>query len=111
MGLIVASFSRYPPAAATGATRQARSFDLLGSAISASRLKFRAGGSTLVPYYECELSGEDWKKAKVEADLVEIVVGPCPNMDQAVSAVQQLLHKENLTGCTVSGSTIPYRTW
>ena len=105
------SILKIAPALKHESFREEQEWRLVSRPISASCLKFRPGSSTLVPYCECQLSGEDPEGAKVEAVLEEIVVGPCPDMDQAVSAVQQLLYSRSLKDCRVSRSSIPYRTW
>lgn len=105
------SILKIAPALKHESFREEKEWRLVSRPISASFLKFRPGSSTLVPYYECQLSGKDLAGAKVEAVLEEIVVGPTPNMDQAVSAVEQLLHNGSFKGCRVSRSSIPYRTW
>lgn len=92
--------------------REEKEWRLVSRPVNSSRLEFRAGGSMIIPYYECKLSGKDSSGAHSQAQLVEIVVGPCPHMDQAVAALQQLIFKEDLTeGCVVSRSRIPYRNW
>jgi hypothetical protein len=74
------------------------------------RLRFRPGRSMLTPYYAVPV-------AEGEAPLVRhIVVGPCPHMELAKSAVEALLMKHGLRGPlqghrVALGSSVPFRNW
>jgi hypothetical protein len=75
-----------------------------------ARINFKLGGSTLVPYYQLSIKHEDGLPVR------QIVVGPCPHMELAKSAVTLLLmtrgNKAPLIGQQIAlDSKIPFRNW
>ncbi len=69
--------------------------------------KFRAGKSTLIPYSEFKLAGEDGI-----LHIAEICVGPTPHPQLAMASVTQLInHADKLAPAKVRVSDVPYRSW
>lgn len=74
---------------------------------SAQRLfAFRAGGSTIIPYYRLPLA----RNEKGTIKLRKIVVGPGPSSELATAAVRSLVASRR-TSVDVVSSAIPYRNW
>lgn len=71
-----------------------------------SDLEFRAGRSSLTPYFEIPLA---WDGQPIE--IKKIIVGPCPYPNEAIESVKMLLKKENIGRVEVVPSEIPYRNW
>jgi Protein of unknown function (DUF2971) len=69
-------------------------------------LKFRNGAMGLTPYLEIDLI--DPQAGRMTA-LLEIIVGPQPNQDEALRAVRQLLAHNELEDVEVKQSAIPLR--
>lgn len=65
---------------------------------------FREGTSTIIPYVELDLPQENGVLS-----VNEIIVGPTPNPELAVRAVQELLERQNIDPHIVRNSGIPYR--
>jgi hypothetical protein len=88
---------------------------LVSPPIEAREFEFRSGRSTLIPYYKVKLP-----LASDSSPIEHVIVGPCPHMDSAVSAVETMLIREKIgkqhvgpPGIVpqVSPSAIPYRNW
>lgn len=83
---------------------------LVSNPVPSYNLNFRQGHSMLIPYCICPHSNTE-TKLKIE----EVIVGPCPNMDEAEGAAKMLLMKTTgqttLTPNTVRRSSIPFRNW
>ena len=77
------------------------------AANAAVGLRFRESGRTLAPYLEVPLGLPDSGGLRID----QVVVGPNPHMDTAVSAVSALLEQEGVTHDGVGASVIPYRDW
>lgn len=69
--------------------------------------RFRQSSRTLAPYLDVPLGLQDSGGLRVD----QVVVGPNPHMDNAVSAVSGLLEQEGITHDGVTPSVIPYRDW
>jgi hypothetical protein len=74
------------------------------------QLKFRTGSSMLTPFYALSITHEDGLPIR------RIIVGPCPHMELARSAVTSLLMSYGITGPLndqeiAFASTIPFRNW
>lgn len=73
--------------------------------------RFRSGKSTVVPYIEVELNHD------IDFNLVEnymisrIVVGPTPDPELSIEALQNLFISKGHDGVIIEKSTIPYRHW
>lgn len=75
---------------------------------------FRQGKSMVVPYMEFS-----WKDSGLPNPIRRVVVGPTPNKDEAVRAVEMLLERNGISlrsedcpdGVEVVPSQIPYRNW
>ena len=82
---------------------------LIGTLKAAGRrLKFRSGRTTVIPYYEFELTAE--KDSKGTLPVKSIIVGPTPNEAQALQAVRTLLKQKRMPDqVEVVPSRIPYR--
>ncbi len=82
---------------------------LLGLRRDPSKLFFRSGTSSLIPYIQIK-----WRDADKNSDsnpIRSITVGPCPNPDLSTKAVNRLLASQELGGVTVHKSKIPYKSW
>jgi hypothetical protein len=77
------------------------SFDPKGS----YAMHFRGGKSTLIPYVEFPLTGEDGC-----FPLTKIFVGPTPLKELSKHSVRHLLRAGGIEGCEVQTSSIPYRS-
>jgi hypothetical protein len=73
--------------------------------VSSSAVRFRAGGTTLIPYLEADVSAIE------NLGLEEIVVGPSPNPEQSASAVELLVKSAGHRGIRVRNSATSYRDW
>jgi hypothetical protein len=74
------------------------------------RICFRAGRSTITPYYKLSIKRDGC------LPIGHIIVGPCPHMDLAKSAVTAALMQQGMHGPLrgqeiVFGSKIPFRNW
>jgi hypothetical protein len=69
-------------------------------------LKFRQLKSLIAPYVPIPL-----KLDGCPIQILRVVVGPAPHMDEAVDAVKFLLAKNNVPVSEVVPSKIPYRNW
>jgi hypothetical protein len=69
-----------------------------------SQIQYRVGKSTLVPYLELNL------KSCEEDFISEVIVGPSPNIDLSVEALQQMMDG-GMKNVVVTPSDIPYRHW
>ena len=69
--------------------------------------RFRQSGRTLAPYLDVPLKLQDSGGLRID----QVVVGPNPHMNTAVSAVSGLLEQEGITHDGVAASVIPYRDW
>jgi len=73
-----------------------------------ARVRFRAGRTTLIPYYEFELT--DGKTEGQTLPVESIIVGPTPNAAESLHAIKALLEQEGMTDkVKVIASRIPYR--
>ncbi len=69
--------------------------------------KFRAGKSTLIPYSEFKLEGEDGMLR-----IAEICIGPTPHPQLAMASVTQLINRADKLGpANIRVSDVPYRSW
>jgi hypothetical protein len=73
-------------------------------------IRFRSGKSMVTPFYALRIAHEDGLPIR------QVVVGPCPHMELAKSAVTSLLmrhgNKAPLHGQQIAfGSAIPFRDW
>jgi hypothetical protein len=78
----------------------------LPHAIDRNDWRFRPGRSSIVPYYQVDLA---FKNTAFE--LESVVVGPTPNVDLAVSALEAMLGAKGIKIGQVQPSQIPYRDW
>jgi len=74
------------------------------------RICFRAGRSTITPYYKLSI------KHSGPLPIRRVIVGPCPHMDLAISAVTAALMQQGMYGPLrgeeiALGSKIPFRNW
>jgi hypothetical protein len=74
------------------------------------KLRFRAGSSMITPFYGLSITNDDGLPIR------HIVIGPCPHMDLAKSAVTSLLMRHGIRGPldgqqVAFGSAIPFRNW
>ena len=67
--------------------------------------KFKEGKTFLIPYIEIPY---DFKNIEI---IQEVVVGPCPHPNEAVSSARQFLNQNINKNFTVVNSKIPYRFW
>jgi hypothetical protein len=75
---------------------------------SGTRLKFRAGRMTLIPYSEFQLT--DPENEAETLPIASICVGPSPNSAESLSAIKALLEQEKMSeSVRVIPSRIPYR--
>lgn len=77
---------------------------------SEEKIRFRPGNSMLMPYYALPVKNSD--RHAIEF----VVVGPCPHMELATSAVTSLLMRHGNDGPLYArqialGSKIPFRNW
>jgi hypothetical protein len=88
---------------------------LVSKPVDVSDFKFRTGKSLILPYYTIE-----FPPSKLDTPIVHVIVGPCPHLDLAVSAVELLLLREEIAVWNVGlpsarawvyRSEIPYRDW
>jgi hypothetical protein len=70
------------------------------------QMRIRPGVSTLVPYFDLDVSSED----KV-LQIGDMVIGPTPHQNLATNGVTALLCRYQVQWTQVRSSTIPYRTW
>jgi hypothetical protein len=89
--------------------KEEKEWRLISSAFSSSkvkeRMKFRAGKTAIIPYYEFELAGEGER-----LPIDSIIIGPTPNRDESLRSVKAVLKKQNIEkGINVIRSEIPYR--
>ncbi len=71
-------------------------------------VKFRAGKTTLIPYYEFELTDE--KNEGQTLPIESITIGPTPNQTESLYAVKALLNQYGMSKqVNVIHSKIPYR--
>lgn len=78
----------------------------------AADFRFRAGVSTIVPYYGVSLDQSKQQKFSP----VRVVVGPTPHPDEAAHAVRLFLVRSHMEKCAldkdgVIDSIVPYRSW
>lgn len=69
------------------------------------RLGYRQGTFMLIPHFAFSL-GENWKEARV---IDEIVVGPTPHMELAVSSLSEFLTRHGVKPQQITPSQVPYR--
>jgi hypothetical protein len=74
------------------------------------KLRFRIGSSMITPFYPLPITNE------ADLPIRHIVVGPCPHMDLAKSAITSLLMRYGIRGPlngqqVAFGSAIPFRNW
>lgn len=77
----------------------------IATKLGLSPKKFREGKTFLIPYIEIPY---DFRKNKI---IQQVVVGPCPHPDEAVSSIRQFLNQNINKNFTVINSKIPYRYW
>jgi hypothetical protein len=77
----------------------------IATKLNLSAKKFREGKTFLIPYIEIPY---DFRKNEI---IQEVVVGPCPHPDEAVSSIRQFLDQNINKNFTVNNSKIPYRYW
>lgn len=68
-------------------------------------VKFRPGGSFVIPYQEFPL-----ELSKPDSPLKEIIIGPTPNPNLALKSVQMMLDQKGWK-VSVRNTIVPYRTW
>jgi len=73
--------------------------------------RFRAGKSTVIPYVEVELGRVSDQKLSDQYMIRKVLVGPTPNPDLSVEALQSLFLSKGHQEVLVEKSTIPYRHW
>jgi hypothetical protein len=79
--------------------------------ITSERVGFRMGRSMITPYYRLSINQSGQRAVS------EIVVGPCPHMDLAHSAVSMLMLNRQFRDFAanidkvIQKSKIPYRDW
>lgn len=73
--------------------------------------RYRAGKSTLIPYIEVDLNRETDLKLSEDYIIRKVVVGPTPDPDLALEALQSLFLSKGHGGVLVEKSAIPYRHW
>lgn len=70
------------------------------------RFDFRPGVSKITPYYRFPLDHEQHRFG-----LSEVVIGPTPHSEEALTAVKSLLVRHDLREVSVRNSEVPYRNW
>jgi hypothetical protein len=70
-----------------------------------SKIHFRLGKSTLIPYQEITLGTQPHEFIK------EIVVGPSPNLSLSSDAVRHLLRERRASAIEVYETDVPFRHW
>ncbi len=78
----------------------------MASAFPPDALAFRPGRSTLVPYFEHRLIGDEQR-----LNIQEIIVGPTPHPRLAKHAVDECLQHQGVAQALVRSSRVPYRDW
>jgi Protein of unknown function (DUF2971) len=73
--------------------------------------RFRAGKSTVIPYVEVELNRDRDLKPSDDYMIRKVVVGPTPNPDLALEALQSLFSSKGHCDVLVEKSVIPNRHW
>jgi DUF2971 family protein len=67
---------------------------------------FRAGPSTIIPYYKLPLYAKDGSSV-----LSSVTVGPTPHPELSVESVRALVAARGFEGISIEESRIPLRTW
>lgn len=97
---------RLAPLLKSHSFHEEKEWRVITTPVFATRLKFRPGRSTIIPYYEFVLGD---KKASY---LASITVGPGPERELALNAVQPLLAHWNIhEHVRAISSEVPYRNW
>jgi hypothetical protein len=73
--------------------------------------RFRAGKSTVIPYVEVELNRDLDFKLSTEYMIRKVFVGPTPNPDLSLEALQHFFSSKGHPEILVEKSAIPYRHW
>jgi hypothetical protein len=73
--------------------------------------RFRAGKSTVIPHVEIELNRDLDFKLSHEYMIRKVFVGPTPNPDLSLEALQSLFLSKGHDDVRVEKSAIPYRHW
>jgi hypothetical protein len=104
--LLVEMFSRMAPALKHPAFRAEREWRLIARAgVAGMTESVRSTPSGLRPTMKVPLNEH------LGACLRSVVVGPMPDQNREMAAVERLLEQQNLLNVSVTASTVPFRTW
>jgi hypothetical protein len=72
-------------------------------------IKFRVGRTAIVPYVEVGLQRESTMAGDLTAVLKELIVGPCPEPELAVSSAMLMFDVQKMACPSFAISRTPYR--
>jgi hypothetical protein len=107
-GNLLAYLNRYAPIVKHKSFLEEREWRIITRPLACSNKQFgyRAGASTLVPYYRIGLASEQERPM-----INEIIVGPTPHPEQSCHSLRGLLIRHNMNDVAVRNSETPYRNW
>jgi hypothetical protein len=107
-GNMAARLHRFAPILKDQAFEGEREWRIITKPLSCrfERFAFRSGPSTLIPYYRVPLCSE-----AIPFEIAEVVVGPSPRQEAALSATRSFLVSKELRETPVEISKVPFRNW